>query len=71
LREVALESLEISHAGLKGRNVLDSVGLDESHFLKPLFQIAETGQTPAEELLCAYERQWKKSVLPVYTEYAY
>ncbi|MEZ7844558.1 MAG: glutamate--cysteine ligase [Rhodospirillales bacterium] len=71
LREVALEALEISHAGLKGRNVLDNVGLDESHFLKPLFQIAETGQTPAEELLCAYERQWKKSVLPLYTEYAY
>jgi len=71
VREVALEALEISHAGLKSRNVLDSVGLDESHFLKPLFQIAESGMTPAEELLCAYDRQWQKSVKPIYTEYAY
>ena len=51
--------------------VLDSVGLDETHYLKPLFKIAETGQTQAEELLCAYERQWKKSVIPVYSEYSY
>ncbi len=71
VRELALQALEISHAGLKARRVLDSVGLDESHFLKPLFQIAESGMTPAEELLCAYERQWQKSVTPVYTEYAY
>lgn len=71
VREVALAALEISHAGLKGRKVLDSVGLDESHFLKPLFQIAESGMTPAEELLCGYERQWQKSVTPIYTEYAY
>jgi glutamate--cysteine ligase len=71
LREVALQALEISHAGLKSRHVLDSVGLDETHYLKPLFKIAETGQTQAEELLCAYERQWKKSVIPVYSEYSY
>jgi glutamate--cysteine ligase len=50
---------------------LDSVGLDETHYLKPLFKIAETGQTQAEELLCAYERQWKKSVIPVYSQYSY
>ena len=71
LREVALQVLEISHAGLKSRHALDSVGLDETHYLKPLFKIAETGQTQAEELLCAYERQWKKSVIPVYSQYSY
>ncbi len=71
VQDLALKALEISHAGLKSRNVLDSVGLDESHFLKPLFQIAESGMTPAEGLLCAYERQWQKSVTPVYTEFAY
>ncbi len=71
VREVALDALQISHQGLKNRGVLDSVGLDETHFLKPLFQIAETGMTPADELLCAYERRWHQSVKPVYTEYAY
>lgn len=71
VQDLALRALELSHAGLKNRAVLDSVGLDESHFLKPLFQIAESGMTPAEGLLCAYERQWQKSVKPVYTEFAY
>ena len=71
VQEVALNVLEIAHAGLRKRSCLDSVGIDEAHFLKPLFQIAESGLTPAEELLRAYERQWKKSVKPAYLEYSY
>ena len=71
VQEIALDVLEIAHAGLKKRSCLDSVGIDEAHFLKPLFQIAESGLTPAEELLRAYERQWKGSVNPAYLEYAY
>ena len=71
VREIALDVLEIAHAGLRKRSCLDSVGIDEAHFLKPLFQIAESGLTPAEELLRAYQRQWKKSVDPAYLEYSY
>jgi glutamate--cysteine ligase len=71
VREIAQDALDMAHRGLRNRNRLDSVGLDEAHFLKPLFQIAETGMTPAEELLCAYERRWDKSVDPVFREYAY
>ncbi len=71
VREVALDILEIAHSGLRKRSCLDSVGIDEAHFLKPLFQIAETGMTPAEELLRAYERRWKNSVAPAFLEYAY
>ena len=71
VREGALDVLEISHRGLRRRACLDSVGIDEAHFLKPLFQIAETGLTPAEELLRAYQRRWKNTVTPVYSEYAY
>jgi len=69
--DIAKDVLDIAHGGLRARNRLDSVGLDEAHFLKPLFQIAESGMTPAEELLCAYDRRWHKSVDPVFTEYAY
>lgn len=71
LSDVALDVLEIAHDGLKCRNRLDWVGLDETHFLNPLFRIAETKRTPAEELLSAYERRWCQSVDPVFTEYAY
>ncbi|NQU61028.1 MAG: glutamate--cysteine ligase [Rhodospirillales bacterium] len=71
VKDVALETLEISHKGLLNRGRRDSVGMDETHFLKPLFQIAHSGLSPAEELLAAYEGRWKKSVDPVFLEYAY
>ena len=69
--DIALDALEISHRGLSRRAVFDGVGLDETHFLNPLFQIAESGLTPAEELLCAYERRWQGSIDPIFKEYAY
>ncbi len=71
VKDVAMDALQISHRGLHNRTQLDSVGLDETHFLKPLFQIATSGLTPAEELLAAYEGRWGQSVDPVFQEYAY
>ncbi|MBO6947638.1 MAG: glutamate--cysteine ligase [Rhodospirillales bacterium] len=71
VREIACEALCISHRGLKNRARLDSVGMDESHFLQPIFQTAESGLTPADELLAAYHRLWKGNVDQVFTEYAY
>lgn len=71
VRDIACEALKISHRGLKNRNQLDNVGMDESHFLQPILQTAESGLTPAEELLAAYHRLWGESVDPVFTEYAY
>lgn len=69
--DVALRALEISHKGLSRRTITDSVGLDETHYLNPLFRIAESGFTPAEDLLCAFERRWDKSVDPIFREFAY
>ncbi len=71
VKDVALDALQISHRGLHNRARLDNVGLDETHFLKPLFQTANSGLTPAEELLAAYEGRWGQSVDPVFQEYAY
>jgi glutamate--cysteine ligase len=71
VRDIALDVLELAHAGLKRRKQLDSIGLDETNYLKPLFLIAESGITPAEEMLRAYERRWKSEVDPVFQEYAY
>jgi len=71
IKGLAIEALEISHRGLRNRARLDRVGMDETHFLRPLFQIAQSGLTPAEELLAAYEGRWNRSVDPVFKEYAY
>ena len=71
VRDLALQVLCISRLGLRNRGCLDSLGLDETHFLRPPFQIAEAGLTPAEELLAAYDRRWDKNIMPLFQEYAY
>ncbi len=71
VQEISLAALELSHHGLNNRNNLDKVGMNETHFLKPLFRIAESGLTPAEELLAAYEGRWGGNVDNVFSEYAY
>ena len=71
LQQVALQVLEISRMGLKNRRRQTAHTDDESLFLDPLFEIARSGQTPAEELLANYHGRWAGSVDPAYTEYAY
>ncbi len=51
LREVALEMLDIVREGLHRRARRSAAGEDETHFLDPLFAIAGSGRTSAEELL--------------------
>ncbi len=71
LQQVALQVLEISRMGLKNRRRQTAYTDDESLFLDPLFEIARSGQTPAEELLANYHGRWAGSVDPVFDEYAY
>jgi glutamate--cysteine ligase len=71
LRDVALEMLPIARQGLHRRARHNNVGDDEGHFLDPLFTIAASGRTPAEELLAAYHEKWHGEIDPIYTEYAY
>jgi glutamate--cysteine ligase len=69
--DIALEVMDIAHQGLTRRDRLDSVGQHEAHFLNPLHRIAESGMTPAEELLHAFDGRWNGSVDPVFQEFAY
>ena len=69
--DVALDALQISHKGLYNRQRIDSLGMDETHFLKPLFQTAHSGLTPADELLAAFEGRWEGGIEPVFQEYSY
>ncbi len=72
VREVALDVLKIARGGLKARHQLDRGGMgDEAPFLDILDEIAESGRTPAEELLEAYHGRWQGSVDPAFTEFAY
>jgi glutamate--cysteine ligase len=71
LQDLAKDVLAIAKGGLKARAATDHFGEDESHFLNALHDIAESGVTPAEELLDAYENRWGRSIEPLFDEYAY
>ena len=70
-RDIALEMLEISRGGLHRRARRSTAGEDETYFLDPLFAIAGSGRTPAEELLEDFGTRWGGKVDHVYTDYAY
>jgi glutamate--cysteine ligase len=70
-RDIAVEMLEISREGLHRRARRNSSGEDETHFLDPLFAIAGSGRTPAEELLEDFRSRWRGTIDPVFNEYAY
>ena len=71
LQDLAKDVLAIAKQGLKRRAKLDGSGQDETVFLNPLHAIAESGITPAEELLAHFDGDWDGSVDQVFTEYAY
>ena len=70
-RELALEVLKISEQGLKTRARHGVLSADETEYLDPLWKIAQSGETLAEEMLRKYHGEWAGSVDPVYREYTY
>jgi glutamate--cysteine ligase len=71
VRELALETLKIAGHGLKRRARKNEHGADETIFLEPLLELAQTGQTPAERKLELFHGPWNGSVDPVFREFAY
>src|SRR4249919_2328497 len=71
VRDLALEALKISAAGLQRRARMNRNGADESIFLTPLIDFAESNETPAERKLALFHGEWNGSVDPVFAEYAY
>jgi len=71
MQDLALDVLAIARDGLKARATQDTFGEDEAHFLNALDEIAESGITPAEEMLDAYENRWGGNIEPLFDEYAY
>lgn len=69
--ELSREALEISRMGLKNRALKDFWGQDETHFLATLEQIADSGVTPAENKLAAYDGRWNHNVDRAFEEYAW
>ncbi|MBF0185645.1 MAG: glutamate--cysteine ligase [Magnetococcales bacterium] len=68
LRNLAEQVLTLAQDGLQRQQQRNSKGCDESIYLKPLLQVAESGITPAERLLQAYHERWQQSVDPIFHE---
>jgi len=71
LQSLALELLDLARAGLAARRRLNASGDNESGFLSPLQEIAESGETPAESKLEQFKTDWQGSVDPIFTECIY
>ena len=71
LKFIAQELLAISALGLKARNIQNKAGEDESHYLKPLFEICESGKTWADRLIHEFENNWNGDIRPVFNAMSY
>lgn len=69
--DVARDAVAIAERGLINRHREDDMGQDERHFIGTLKRIAETGMTPADELLARFKGDWNGDVRRVFREYAY
>ena len=58
LQEVARDVVAIAREGLRRRARFNGGMLDETVFLNPLAEVAESGVTPAERLLELYHGPW-------------
>jgi glutamate--cysteine ligase len=68
LGDIAHEALRIAEGGLAARAMPNTAGENETGFLAPLFEIVESGMTPAERLLEAYHGRWGGDLSKLYAE---
>ncbi len=71
VQDIAMEVLDIARSGLESRAVKDAFGESEAHFLNALWTIAESGETPADELLRKFNGDWQGDIDPIFREYSY
>jgi glutamate--cysteine ligase len=69
--DLARQILALAEAGLRRRAVPGKGEPDETQYLAPILEIAETGRTTAEELLAAYESDWQGRLEPLFHDHAY
>lgn len=71
VKDWAMDVLEIAKMGLKNRNRLSGGLVDETGYLGELFEIADSGLTPADRLLEKYNGVWQGDIRKLYEEEAY
>ncbi len=70
VRDVALEVLTIAREGLRRRAVRGPGGEDEAKYLDPLFTIAASGRTVADDWLADFHDEWGGDIAELYRRHA-
>jgi glutamate--cysteine ligase len=71
VQEIAKNMLAISEAGLKRRAITDGNGNDESVYLEPLHEIANTGKNWAVRLIESFYGRWGGKIEKLFEEQSY
>jgi len=71
LGAIARQVVTIAEAGLKRRAVVDAAGRDERVFLTGLRQMADRGQTAADEVLARFNGPWQGDVSNCFVDLRY
>ena len=58
VQKLAKQCIELAEAGLRRRGIVDANGNDESVYLAPLHEIADSGMNWAQRLLDLYHNAW-------------
>ncbi|MDX1718176.1 MAG: glutamate--cysteine ligase, partial [Anderseniella sp.] len=70
-QNVALDVLAIARGGLDARNNVGPGEKTESKFLDVLDEIAQSGNSAADDLLALYEGQWQGDIDRVFRDFAF
>lgn len=71
VRDLALTMLTIARDGLRNRRRFNAKGEDETFALDPLFAVAGSGRSYADDLLDAFHGPWQGNVRKIYAERAF
>lgn len=69
--DIARKVVAIAEHGLAKRAADNGMGSDETMFLQVLKKTVETGKSPADDLLDAYNGRWNGDIRQLFAEYAY
>ena len=71
LATLACQVIDIARQGLTRRARQDGFNASEAPFLDQLARTAQKGQSPAQELLAAYQGPWQQQIDAIYRDHAY
>ena len=70
VQDIAKNCLALSEAGLKRRNIRDQ-GRDESVYLEPLHEIAESGRNWSQRLEEKFRTEWQGDIKHIFNDMSY